>query len=156
MLTIILKKKIMDTRLLTAVKTLTNLALDTALTVGCCSFIFLFFYFLLWNTLYTDVFAFVIADMKLKSSASLDNQDFPLCTVYSSSLFDIFLITCVVFGALGSACDRKHFITSLFEFAAENSPGPISERTDLQQFNQAMVEKLKADVINIDLGLLYE
>lgn len=44
MLTIILKK-IMDTCLLTAVKTLTNLALDTALTVGCCSFIFFFFYF---------------------------------------------------------------------------------------------------------------
>lgn len=69
--------------------------------------------------------------MKLKSSTSLGNQDFPLYTVYRSSLFDFFLITCVAFGALGSAYDRKHFITSLFEFAAENLPGPISERMDL-------------------------
>lgn len=43
----------------------------------------------------------------------------------------LFLITCVVSGALGSACDRKHFITSLFEFNAENSPGLMSERTNL-------------------------
>lgn len=70
--------------------------------------------------------------MKLKSSSpSLDNNFFPLHTVYRSSLFDFFLITCVVSGTLGSAYDRKHFITSLFEFTAERSSGPITERMNL-------------------------
>lgn len=70
--------------------------------------------------------------MKLKSSStSPDNHFFLSAQFTAAHSWNFFLITCVVSGALGSAYDRKHFITSLFEFAVECSPGPITESMNL-------------------------
>lgn len=116
----------------------------------------LLIYFQLWNILYRDVFAFIIADVKLKSSSpSLDNHFFPLHTVYRSSLFDFFFNNLCCVWHFGECLWQK----ALYYFSVWVHCRVLTrpyhwKNESRQQFNQAVIEKLKVVVINMDLGLL--